>query len=196
MSTSLPCGNLPWLLAITIPNENWDAIFSSMKRADLWHFHPLRGYRVIGPMKPLRLIPCANKWVAKATKVMTCNSWPNSQSLSWDSHSGWFYLKQNYMKHETWNILCKLLQLLTTWALYLRSTHLMCLGFNLHQIGIHLQDLDIVNATSNLVLTINIKKIWKLTLETFVNQNITSIFLLNQEGNINIPRKEILGDIE
>jgi len=34
----------------------------------------------------------------------------------------------------------------------------MCLGFSLHQIGIRLQDLDIVNATSNLVLTINIKK--------------------------------------
>jgi hypothetical protein len=46
----------------------------------------------------------------------------------------------------------------------------MCLGFSLHQIGIHLQDLDIVNATSNLVLTINIKKYENLTLETFVNQ--------------------------
>lgn len=97
---------------------------------------------------------------------MTCNSWPNSQSLSRDSHWGWFYLKQK----TTWNMkpsLCKLLQLLTTWALYLRSTHLMCLGFSLHQIGIHLQDLDIVNATSNLVLTINIKKIWKFNIRNF-----------------------------
>jgi hypothetical protein len=54
----------------------------------------------------------------------------------------------------------------------------MCLGFSLHQIGIHLQDLDIVNATSNLVLTINIKKIWKFNIRNFCQPKYNIHFYL------------------